>query len=549
MERRQQDCNKNKQGETEKRKHDVISGKVRRFKQTEHKSKDYDGSAQEDRGDADGDEQEDREEDDVNEQEYREEDDGDKQEDREEDYGDEQEDRKEDDGNEEEYREEDDEDEQEDREEDEQEYREEDEQEYREEDDGDEQEDREEDEQEDRQEDDGNEQEDREEDDVNEQEYREEDDGDEQEDREEDDEDEQEDRQEDDGNEQEYREEDEQEDREEHDGEQQRVGEEKSQDGDEDSNLLKKQQDDDPVYPGAPLTKGQSLLLLMSYVLRHNLTGVALQDLLTLFNEHFPGLVPATSYLFHKAYGQFGQYVPHFCCINCENYMGPTGIAPKNCSSCNAEFDIENNLRVGSYFLVLSLSAQIVDILEKNDIHLNRKESNPGILSDIQCGAEYRKIKQNSVARPLLKNTKQFNGKYGCDFCLHYGGGPYVWETPEPPLRTDTDHFRHAMLATPEKPIMGVKGPSPLMELETFNMITGFVPDYQHCVCLGVTKQITSLWLDSKHHKEEWYLGSKVSDIDKALLAISPPVEVTRAPRSVKDRKFWKASEWRMQSK
>lgn len=105
--------------------------------------------------------------------------------------------------------------------------------------------------------------------------------------------------------------------------------------------VLQKHQDDDPVYPDVPLTKGQSLLLLMSYVLRHNLTGVALQDLLTLFNEHFPGLVPATSYLFHKAYGQFGQYVPHFYRINCETYMGPSETAPKNCSSCNSEFDIE----------------------------------------------------------------------------------------------------------------------------------------------------------------------------------------------------------------
>ncbi|CAM4552754.1 unnamed protein product [Leuciscus chuanchicus] len=115
----------------------------------------------------------------------------------------------------------------------------------------------------------------------------------------------------------------------------------------------------------------------------------------------------------------------------------------------------------------------------------------------------------DSVARPLLRNTKQFNGKYGCDFCLHHGGGPYIWETPEPPLRTEKDHFRHAMLATPAKPVMGVKGPSPLMELESFHMINGFVPEYQHSVCLGVTKQITSLWLDSKHHKEDWYLGSK----------------------------------------
>ena len=46
----------------------------------------------------------------------------------------------------------------------------------------------------------------------------------------------------------------------------------------------------------------------------------------------------------------------------------------------------------------------------------------------------------DSVARPLLRNTKQFNGKHRSDFCLHTGGGTYVWETPEPPLRTEMDH-------------------------------------------------------------------------------------------------------------
>ncbi|KAK7881570.1 hypothetical protein WMY93_029979 [Mugilogobius chulae] len=54
---------------------------------------------------------------------------------------------------------------------------------------------------------------------------------------------------------------------------------------------------DDPAYPGAPLTKGQSLILLMSYVLRHNVTGVALGHLLKIFNEHFPGMVPALEHI------------------------------------------------------------------------------------------------------------------------------------------------------------------------------------------------------------------------------------------------------------
>lgn len=62
------------------------------------------------------------------------------------------------------------------------------------------------------------------------------------------------------------------------------------------------------------------------------------------------------------------------------------------------------------------------------------------------------------------------------------------------------------------------------MELESFNMITGFIPEYQHSVCIGVTKQITSLWLNSKHHKEDWYLGSKTNDIDQGLKAINPPL-------------------------
>lgn len=30
-------------------------------------------------------------------------------------------------------------------------------------------------------------------------------------------------------------------------------------------------------------------------------------------------------------------------------------------------------------------------------------------------------ISTDTVARPLVRNTTQFNGEYGCDFCLHPG--------------------------------------------------------------------------------------------------------------------------------
>lgn len=96
-----------------------------------------------------------------------------------------------------------------------------------------------------------------------------------------------------------------------------------------------------------------------------------------------------------------------------------------------------------------------------------------------------------------------------CDFCLHTGGGPRLRDTSEPPLRAETDHFNHAMLATPAKPIMGVNCPSPLMEFENFNFITGVVAESQHSVCLATTRQLASLWQDSKYHDKHWYMGIK----------------------------------------
>lgn len=143
------------------------------------------------------------------------------------------------------------------------------------------------------------------------------------------------------------------------------------------------------MYQGACLTKGESLFLIMAYTLRHNLSGVALQDLLTLFNQHIPGVVPATSRLFNKMYGEFGEYLPHFYCTACENYLGPRGNTTETCSFCKAAVDLEKNITDGSFFLVLKMSNQIVQVLEK--CNLQAIQSTPGLVSDIQSASEYRK--------------------------------------------------------------------------------------------------------------------------------------------------------------
>ena len=60
--------------------------------------------------------------------------------------------------------------------------------------------------------------------------------------------------------------------------------------------------DDRPVLPGMTVTKNQSLLLILSYMLRHKLTDAALCDLLLLLNTFFPGVAPTSKYLFYKAF-------------------------------------------------------------------------------------------------------------------------------------------------------------------------------------------------------------------------------------------------------
>ncbi len=66
-----------------------------------------------------------------------------------------------------------------------------------------------------------------------------------------------------------------------------------------------------------------------------------------------------------------------------------------------------------------------------------------------------------------------------------------------------------------------------------------------HGILLGVCRQLTTLWFDSKYHTEPWHIGREIEQIERRLLAIQPPASITRPPRSISLRKYWKASEYR----
>ena len=86
----------------------------------------------------------------------------------------------------------------------------------------------------------------------------------------------------------------------------------------------------------------------------------------------------------------------------------------------------------------------------------------------------------------------------------------------------------------------GIKGPSWLSTIPHYDLIRGTSIDYMHCVLLGVCKQVIKLWTQSKYHKELRYIGNNTVDVNERLLAIKPPCEIQRTPRSFESLKYWK---------
>ena len=144
----------------------------------------------------------------------------------------------------------------------------------------------------------------------------------------------------------------------------------------------------------------------------------------------------------------------------------------------------------------------------------------------------------------------QFNGYYGCAYCLDKGihiSNRHLYMPDENHVpRCESDILDWAVdAARAGKPKFGVKGKS---VLSPYTNITKSVPiDYMHAVLEGVAKtMLCKLWFDTKYHTMRFYLGREVNTIDKMLCRIKPPHEFRRSPRPISTSiKYWKASELR----
>ncbi len=116
-------------------------------------------------------------------------------------------------------------------------------------------------------------------------------------------------------------------------------------------------------------------------------------------------------------------------------------------------------------------------------------------------------ISTGTVARPIVRNSTQYNGEFGCDFCLHPGervqkgrGSGRVYPQPKskPSFqpRSMEQHNGDKKLAQQLKiAIHGIAGSNPFEDLVGFNHVEAYIPEYMHSCCLGVLKCLSSCGL------------------------------------------------------
>lgn len=158
----------------------------------------------------------------------------------------------------------------------------------------------------------------------------------------------------------------------------------------------------------------------------------------------------------------------------------------------------------------------------------------------------------DSVARSNVLRMKQYNGKFGCQFCYAPGKiveNQRIYDAQPSPLRTMESHRQDLIKLTEGgkkvKDVNGVLGCSPFVSIRGFKLIGGSVVDIAHGAYIGNGKQ-----LNERHmcdFGKTCYIGDseKVRKIDAILTKIKTPTRISRKPHSIDSSGTWKASEWR----
>jgi hypothetical protein len=310
-------------------------------------------------------------------------------------------------------------------------------------------------------------------------------------------------------------------------------------------------------------------------ILKHNITNVATDDFLKLFNDTCPQfnlplcsktvLSTPTNYKILKIDG--GEYF-HFGIVrklinslalsnsytfeyNKENFLslklGIDGL-PVSMSSkkqfwpilCIIEEAIDTSPFLVGLFYGESKPKQITEFLDPLVKELFVIKNRIFLIGSYQFRINISLICADAPARSFLKQISAHNGYSGCERCITkgiYKHNKIIFPELNQQLRTGQS-FRERSDKSHHN------GPSPLEQLD-INLVSQFPLDYMHLCCLGVMKKLLLTWcLGPIPYKESratvQLLSQKIVKCKNFV-----PAEFHRKPRSLDDLKHWKATEFR----
>ena len=154
-------------------------------------------------------------------------------------------------------------------------------------------------------------------------------------------------------------------------------------------------------------------------------------------------------------------------------------------------------------------------------------------------GVNVRFIIMDAPFRAYARNLKKPGGYFCCEICTAegiYKGGTvsYPYMTSTAPFRTHLDYVRigEELDNNTGKVTQsyGIKGSTPLTNLNNFDLILQIPPDYMHLVCLGVEKRMFENFFgpSTEEKTENMELKSRLKNVNIHLPHIKVPSEFSR---------------------
>lgn len=154
--------------------------------------------------------------------------------------------------------------------------------------------------------------------------------------------------------------------------------------------------------------------------------------------------------------------------------------------------------------------------------------------------------------KSVLENIRQYNGYQACYYCEHTGkktekGVRYTNMLQPSPLR---NHKNMVLLADKARKtgmiVKGIKGISPLIGFENFDIVRSLSVDYMHGALLGVAKNLLSFWYDSTHNQRPFYIKPQQRLIvNNRLASIKLCRFINRNITTLENYSTFKASQYR----